>query len=125
MNDISFTSRIRHCTKNEFNMVANRIGVKNYVGYPWTIKESVCSDSAYTRSIADCIVCGITDGLKVLLIHLCPTNAENFDFFNGNPSLSGMILRVGVDNLNTCFSRNQNTDMGKAFVFLIKISDFF
>ena len=80
MNDITFTSRIRHCTKNEFNMVANKIGAKNHVDYPWTIKESVFSENAYTKSIADCTVCGITDGLKVLLIHLCPTNKENFNF---------------------------------------------
>lgn len=80
MNNISFGSRIRHCTKNEFNMVANKIGAKNYVDYPWTIKESVFSNNAYTKNIADCTVCGITDGLKVLLIHLCPTNKENFNF---------------------------------------------
>ena len=51
MNDITFTSRIRHCTKNEFNMVANKIGAKNYVGYPWTIKESVFSNTLSANEV--------------------------------------------------------------------------
>ena len=80
MNNISFGSRIRHCTRNEFNMTVNRFGTKCFADYPWTIKESVFSNNAYTKFIVDCTVCGITDGLKVLLIHLCPTNKENFNF---------------------------------------------
>ena len=80
MNNITFGSRIRHCTPNEFSMTVNRFGIKNYVDYPWTLKESVCAKDAYTKYVADCTVCGITDGLKVLLIHLNPANKENFNF---------------------------------------------
>ena len=80
MNNISFQSRIRPITKNEFGRITSGYGVKNFVDYPWTLKESVFSDKAYTRDIADCTVCGITDGLKVLLIHLSPENKLNFEF---------------------------------------------
>ena len=80
MDNITFTSRIRPVTRAEFSRVISSYGDKNFVGYPWTLKESVLSNKAYTKDIADCSVCGITDGLKVLLIHLCPTEKINFQF---------------------------------------------
>ena len=80
MDNITFTSRIRPVTRAEFSRVILSYGDKNFVGYPWTLKESVLSNKAYTKDIADCSVCGITDGLKVLLIHLCPTEKINFQF---------------------------------------------
>lgn len=103
MNNITFTSNIRPVSKFEFNNIVSSYGSKNHVGYPWTIKESVCSNKAYTRDIADCTVCGITDGMKVLLMHLCPTEKINFDFkkvinlvkekFNlQSPDLQGIII---------------------------------
>lgn len=103
MDNITFTSRIRPVTKAEFSRVVSSYGNKNFVGYPWTIKESVLSDKAFTKDIADCTVCGITDGLKVLLIHLCPTEKINFQFnkvtdfikekFNlNNPDLQAILV---------------------------------
>ena len=82
-------------------MVANKIGAKNYVDYPWTIKESVFSNNAYTKNIADCTVCGITDGLKVLLIHLCPTNKENFNFNKVIDLIK--LYHTYTSNFNTTF----------------------
>lgn len=103
MDNITFTSRIRPVTKAEFSRVVSSYGDKKFVGYPWTLKESVFSDKAFTKDVADCTVCGLTDGLKVLLIHLCPTEKINFqfnkvvDFIKGkfdlkNPDLQAILI---------------------------------
>ena len=103
MNTINFTSRIRPVTPAEFNRIANTMTRAQYVDYPWTLKESICSDKAFTKSVADCTVCGVTDGLKVLLIHLSPTNIFNFNkdkikdlieshFDIKNPNLQGVLI---------------------------------
>lgn len=80
MDNISFKSNIRMIPHQEFSKIAGRIGGKKSVNYPWTIKQSVLADSAYTTDIFDCTVCGITDGQKVLLNHLCPSISDNFNF---------------------------------------------
>ncbi len=79
-NNIAFTSRIRLVSPEEFRNVTGKISNKNFVAYPWTIKESVLAESAFTTDIYDCTVCGITNGQKVLLNHICPTMRENKNF---------------------------------------------
>ena len=73
MNNLSFKSRIRPVSLEEFYPITNSIGRKGNVGYPWTLKESVLNDRAFTKGVIDCTVCGITDGDKVLMLHICPT----------------------------------------------------
>lgn len=80
MDNISFKSRIRLVPPAEFQKVVSLISEKNFVKYPWTVKQSIIADKAYTKDIYDCTVCGFTDGQKVLLNHICPTNIENYDF---------------------------------------------
>lgn len=103
MDSISFQSTIRPISKPQFNKIVMSYGTNKYVDYPWTIKESVFSDRAYTKHVFDCTVCGITDGAKVLLMHLCPTNKENRSFQRissyikkhfdiKNPQLQGFLL---------------------------------
>ncbi len=77
MDSVSFTSKIRLLPLNEFNNITRTMGSKKLVDSPWTIKESVLSDTAYTKNIMDCSICGLTDGAKVLLLHICPTNPKN------------------------------------------------
>ena len=102
MNNISFQSRIRACSKSEFSRVTAGFAKKS-VNYPWTVKESVIADKAYTKDVFDCTVCGITDGLNVLLMHICPTVKENLNFKKiekfildkidvNNPDLQGFLL---------------------------------
>lgn len=76
MEKVSFTSRIRMVPLNEFRSAVANLPRKNFVSEPWTIKESVLADKAYTSDILDCTVCGLTDGQKVLLMHICPTNPQ-------------------------------------------------
>ena len=80
MNNVSFKSTIRPVGHWEFHRLTNGIQVNQHVKYPWTIKESVLSNKALTKDVYDCTVCGITDGLKVLMMHICPTRSENNDF---------------------------------------------
>ncbi|MBE7712572.1 MAG: hypothetical protein E7Z87_02375 [Cyanobacteria bacterium SIG26] len=80
MENISFTSRIKFIPPKMFYKEVRTMPQNQYVGYPWTVKQSVISDSAYTTDIIDCSVCGITDGQKVFMLHICPTREENFDF---------------------------------------------
>ena len=82
MNNISFKSRIRPVGNWEFQGLTSGFAKKQYVNYPWTVKESVLSEKAITKNVYDCTVCGITDGLKVLMLHICPTKKENEKFSN-------------------------------------------
>lgn len=102
MNNISFQSKIRACNTNDFYS-ATRMFRNNSVNYPWTIKESLFETSAYTKDVEDCTVLGITNGLKVLLLHICPTIKENLNFSKieefilnkiniNNPDLQGFLL---------------------------------
>lgn len=109
MNNISFQSRIRITDINTFNKEV-RYGKKNLVNYPWTKKESVLSDKAATTGILDCTCAGFTDGVKVLLMHICPTNPENKNLKSidkyiknkidlTNPNLQGFILGSKNNNI--------------------------
>ena len=80
MHNVSFTSNIRLVSFSEFykQVPRGRSGV--FVDEPWTVKESVLKDEAYTKNVLDCTVCGFTDGKRVLLMHICPTEPENKNF---------------------------------------------
>lgn len=78
MNNISFQSRIRITSCDEFNSLVNK--EFKQVNYPWSIKETAYSPKARTDGVFDCTALGITDGSKVLLFHICPTNPKNKDF---------------------------------------------
>lgn len=79
-NNISFTSRIRLVPLEEYTRLIFPLNQRLYAKPPWTVNQSVLADSAYTKDILDCTVCGITDGQKVLLNHICPTNPANDNF---------------------------------------------
>lgn len=111
-NKISFTSRIRLVPMSEFYETAFKIGEKKFVKEPWTIRESVLADSAYTTDILDCTVCGLSDGEKVLLTHICPTNPANDSFSKiekfmlskidiANKYLQGFLLGSKPNNINS------------------------
>ena len=81
MNDISFKSKIRPVCAEEFVSNLRRFDVaKQHVSAPWTVRQTVVDDKAFTTGVLDCTVCGITDGKKVLLMHLVPFLKENSDF---------------------------------------------
>lgn len=80
MNDISFKSAIRPVSPKQFNNIVSGYGKERFVDFPWTIKESVLSQKVYTKGVEDCSFFGLTDGVKVLGMHICPTITENFDF---------------------------------------------
>ena len=82
MDNITFKSDIRFVPLSKFNKYVNSFGSSNCVNYPWTVEQSVLSQNAYTKFILDCTAVGITDGSKVLLMHLCPTRQENKIFRN-------------------------------------------
>ena len=80
MQDISFTSAIRPVKSEEFSKFVSRIDKKYFSDYPWTVNEGVMGKDVYTTGVADCSVCGITDGEKAVLLHICPTIAKNHNF---------------------------------------------
>lgn len=102
MENINFKSRIRACGLNEFSRATGSYK-KHFVDFPWTTKESVYATKAYTTDVYDCTVCGITDGAKVLLLHICPSIEKNLRFSKiekfineklnlENPDLQGFLL---------------------------------
>ena len=80
MNNISFKSTIRPVSPEAFNKAITSYGKKNFIAYPWTVKESIISDKIYTKGVEDCSFFALTDGIKALGMHLCPTMEANFDF---------------------------------------------
>ncbi len=98
MQNISFKSKIRAVDSDTFYLLTKKIGEKNFVKYPWTIKESVLSEKAYTKNVFDCTTCGITDGEKVLFMHLCPTRHENKNF-----NIISEFIESSIKNLNSKF----------------------
>lgn len=75
----SFKSTIRLVNPIKFMTDIRKI-YRQEVTYPWTINESKIAKGAYTFRVCDCGVVGITNGKEVLLMHICPTMKENFDF---------------------------------------------
>lgn len=80
IDNISFKSRIRAVRNGEFARASSMVKDKHFVNYPWRAIDSVKADKAMTLGVLDCTVLGITDGFEVLLMHLCPTNPENYNF---------------------------------------------
>lgn len=111
MDNISFQSRIKITDITSFNKEV-RLPKKNYVNYPWTKKESVLADNAATTGVFDCTAAGLTDGIRVFLLHLCPTIEENKNFKNienfirkkidlSDSNLQGFILGSKNQNINS------------------------
>lgn len=92
MDNISFQSRIRLTNRYEFRNLVNR--EFEQVFYPWTMKETVCSKKARTDGIYDCTALGITDGIKVLLFHICPTVIKNQDFNKLETQITEKIINM-------------------------------
>lgn len=124
MDNISFTSRYRFVGKGEFARTTMSFSKQQFVDFPWTIKEAVLSNKAYTKDVEDCTVLGLTDGLKVLLLHLTPSLSQNrkfnkiVEFINEkidvkNPYLQGFIMGSKPNMINS-------PDSEKVYNFLEK-----
>lgn len=74
-NNISFQSRIRLVPESAFKQSIKRC--RNNVVYPWTVKQTVCANKAFTEGVYDCTALGINDGQEVLFLHLCPNIPQN------------------------------------------------
>lgn len=110
--NISFKSYIRVVPCKDFSKETAKMVKNRFVAYPWTIKESVKADSAFTRDIADCTVCGITDGKDVVLMHLSPDVEANHSL-NGlqrfiaqnvnlkNPNLQGILIGSKLNKISS------------------------
>ena len=114
-NNISFQSRIRLVPESAFKQSIKRC--RNNVVYPWTVKQTVCANKAFTEGVYDCTAFGIIDGEKVMLFHLCPNSPQNFDFQKiksyieknvftklNSDNLRGLILGSKKDNINSPIS---------------------
>ena len=80
MDNVSFQSGIKPISRYHFNRMTVPIGESRLVDYPWTTEQSLLKEFAYTTGVADCTVCGITDGNLVLLNHINPSKIENYNF---------------------------------------------
>lgn len=96
-NNISFTSLIKPVNTLNFMFRTDRIPLNNFVDYPWTCKESRKAQSAFTTSVLDCTMCGITDGKDVFMMHICPTKSANADF---SKIKQFMEDKINLKNLN-------------------------
>ena len=81
MDNVSFQSRIRFVSNTSFDKKVYAFGKENFVDLPWTLKESVVSDKVYTKAVSACSACIITDGIKALMMHICPKTEHIKDFF--------------------------------------------
>ncbi len=127
MGNISFTSRIRMVSNEEFAKATHKLPYKKFVDFPWTIRQSVISDCAYTTGVRDCTVCGLTNGDKVLLMHISPVEHSNknfnkienfvknkFGFYSDN--LRGFVLGSKPNN----FDSPKSTNLFEKFVSMMQ-----
>ena len=113
MNNISFKSGYRTVPPKDFFKFAGAFGEQNYVGVPWTVKQSVFSSKAYTKNVMDCVVIGITDGLNVLLMHICPTKSENANFADISKYIQNTIEFMNKNCLQGFVMGSKNTPESK------------
>lgn len=73
MDKVSFRSQIKFVSTTNFNQKVASFGKENFVALPWSLKESVVSDKAYTKGVSVCSVCVLTDGIKALMMHISPS----------------------------------------------------
>ncbi len=92
MENISFTSNIKLVSCSDFHKITSGFGKKNFVDYPWMIKDSVVGENVYTTRICDCTSCLITDGQKAILMHLNPAKKSNHIFSD--------VIRFLRDNID-------------------------
>lgn len=78
---ISFTSKISLATKYSFDQAAKN--TKNVVGFPWTAREILKADKAYSRGICCCTAGGvITNDKKITMFHIEPSSPNLKDWHN-------------------------------------------
>ena len=107
MKNISFTSRIKPVTLNEFASTIAAIPSKNSVNYPWTLKESIKAKDVYTTNIFDCSSCLISDGEEAVLMHLNPNTEMNHVFSRVITFLRGK-LDLKSENLQAVLLGSKN-----------------
>lgn len=105
-NNISFQSRIKPVQASKYKEQTQKITEKFFVDFPWTINEAVKSKQAYTADVWDCSVLGITNKKEVLLLHLCPSVAENLDF-NKIKNFIKKKVKLGSENLQAVLLGSQ------------------
>lgn len=89
---ISFTSKINFTTKHDFYKISRKI--KHVVGYPWTEREILKANEAYTTGIGCCSAGGaITNGKDITMFHIEPTKSNLIDFPNIIRTLTDKIGR--------------------------------
>ena len=76
---VSFTSRIRPATLTEFTRLSEPLYNSAFVRHPWTAKETIAAEKAFTMDVYDCTAGGIVDetGKKVVMFHICPEMSAN------------------------------------------------
>ena len=80
MSEISFTSSIRGVSSTEFNKLISKCGKQNFVDFPWTIEDTKIAPDVFTKNIADCSACVISNGQNAVMMHLSPENSNNHAF---------------------------------------------
>lgn len=123
MDGISFQSRIRPANLGDFYAQTHAIGERGFVDYPWTINQSVLRKGAFTCGVRDCTVCGITDGDKVLLMHICPTMRENKNFKKIEEFVNSKIAFMDHDYLQGFLLGSQGKAPGYSRVLFDKFSE--
>lgn len=127
--NISFKSNIKVVPMDYFKKSADLI--KNHVDSPWTAKQILKAEKAYTTEICDCSAGGIITGEDVVMFHLNPTEDNLNDWSNiietlkskataGNKILRGFLLgrnnsrdsREVFKRLET-YMKNQNIPYSK------------
>lgn len=99
MENISFKSRIKLVSSDEFLNLTNNKNIKS-VDFPWTIKESVKAKEVLTTDIFDCTAMGIVshDDKQVLLMHISP-NGTDYKKINKIEQYISKKINLWSDNL--------------------------
>ena len=113
-NNISFKMNIKPISQQEFANIVLPIGKNRHVGFPWTVKQSVLDTDAFTTYVLDCTSLGFTDGVKVLLMHLCPSMVENNDIKQIFQYIEKKLKQFNLKSLQSFIIGSQTTSDGKS-----------
>ena len=74
---ISFTSKIKIVSGEDFRNKSAQYGIKKYqtVKSPWLIDDTIVSDQGMTEGITSCNAGGVTNSEELMMFHLHPAKA--------------------------------------------------
>lgn len=127
-NQVSFKSRIVFMNSDKFFKITKDI--RSTSKYPWTYKEIVRSDRAYTNNVQTCTAGGIIvekpfKKREVVMFHLCPPEEETPENSDFQAIVNSFLKMLGKDKPVQGFILGSKRSFPYSLALFEKIEGFF